>query len=346
MTAPPPPADDSRRLETIDRNARLQTQLVEDLLDVSAIITGKFRLDLRPVEIGRVIAAGVESMRSAADDKRLALEWQPGPDVGIVRGDPERLQQICGNLLANAIRFTPEGGRIRVTLTADAHRVQLVVADSGRGIAPEFLPHVFEHFRQEEPATTRRHRGLGLGLAIVRHLVELHGGEVRATSDGLGRGATFTVELPLASPSAAAGWRASGDLVFDELPTLDGVSVLVVDDEPDTRDLLRTILEKRGARVALAAGAREARDLFERTAPRLVLSDVMMPDGDGYELIGWLRARDRTRAVRTPAIALTAYASAQDRARALDAGFDVHVAKPIEPGELVEAVAALMAGRE
>ena len=331
-----------RALETIERNARLQTQLVEDLLDVSAIITGKFRLDLRPVELARVVDEAVESMRSAASAKGLTLEWQLGLGVGVVRGDPDRLQQIVWNLLSNAIKFTPSGGLVHAELSGQDGRARLVVTDTGRGIAPEFLPYVFEHFRQAEPTTTRTHRGLGLGLAIVRHLVELHGGDVRVASGGEGHGATFTVELPQQT-DAAPSWRATAAGGFDALPMLDGVTVLVIDDEADTRELLRTILEKRGARVAMAGSAPEAREALAHSAPRVVVSDIMMPGEDGYDLVAWLRRLDAERGTRTPAIALTAYASANDRERALAAGFDVHVPKPIEPGELVEAVAALAA---
>ncbi len=332
-----------RALEPIERNARLQTQLVEDLLDVSAIITGKFRLDLRSVELSSVVEEAVESMRSAAEAKKLVLEWARAPGIGVVRGDPDRIQQIVWNLLSNAIKFTPAGGVVRVSLRPVGNRARLVVDDTGRGISADFLPHVFEHFRQADATATRSHRGLGLGLAIVRHLVELHGGEVRAESGGEGRGATFTVELPQLPDVVPAAWRAAGAGGFDSLPALDGITVLVVDDEADTRDLLRTVLEKRGARVSTAASAGEARQAFVRVAPRVVVSDIMMPGEDGYQLAAWVRTLDVERGTRTPLIALTAYASAQDRGRALAAGFARPGPKPLEPGELVEAVAAVLA---
>lgn len=334
----------ARALETIERNARLQTQLVEDLLDVSAIVTGNLRPDVERLDLLGVATAAVESVRSAAAAKRIHVEARCEP-VGLVSGDPARLQQVVVNLLSNALKFLPEGGRIDVTLTGHDNRARLSVSDTGRGIAPEFLPHVFEHFRQADAATTRSYRGLGLGLAIVRHIVELHDGTVRAASAGAGQGATFTVELPTLSIEPAGGEPSPRPTPAESGPTLDGTTVLVVEDDPDARELLQTILERRGARVVAVESAAAGRAALGRTGPDVVVSDIMMPDEDGYQFVRWLRAEDAIHGRRTPAVALTAYASADDRARVLAAGYDMHLAKPVEPGALVRAVASAAAAR-
>jgi signal transduction histidine kinase/CheY-like chemotaxis protein len=330
----------TRGLEVIDRNARLQAQLIEDLLDVSRIITGKLRLDIRAIELVPVIEAALDAVRGAAEAKTIVLETVFDEEVGPVRGDPDRLQQVVWNLLANAIKFTPAAGRVTVGARAAGSEVEIAVTDTGQGIDGDFLPFVFDRFRQSDSA--RGSGGLGLGLAIVRHLTELHGGTVAVHSDGPGQGTTFTVRLPLASArdAAAAATLTRGGARF---PSLAGVRVLVVDDDEDARHLLALILEQCEAEVVTAASAQEAlRQLAERT-PDVVVSDINMPEHDGYAFVRELRTRG-SEAPRVPTVALTASARGEDRRRALAAGFDVHVAKPIEPAALAEIVAELVAG--
>ena len=338
-----------RGLEVIERNVQAQTRLIEDVLDVSRIITGKMQLNVRRVEMGGVIDAAIESVRPAAEAKKIeVVSIVEGPAT--IMGDGERLQQVVWNLLSNAIKFTPNGGRIEVRLRTRGDEVDLEVTDSGKGIPPEFLPYVFDRFRQADSSSTRAHGGLGIGLALVRHLVELHGGSVQAKSAGEGRGSTFAIRLPVAGPAlepgdvapvpAATVSRAS----LTGLPTLEGLRVLVVDDEADARDLIGVILRGRGAAVDAAASAGEALDAIERARPDVVVSDISMPESDGYEFIRELRRRDAAAGAVTPAVALTAYARSQDRERALAAGFQLHLAKPVEPDDLVLAVAQ-MAGR-
>ncbi len=334
-------------LAVIGRNARVQTQLIEDLLDMSRIISGKVRLDVQRVELPTVIEAAAEAVQHAADAKRIRLQQVLDPLAGPVSGDPNRLQQVVWNLLSNAIRFTPADGRVQVLLERVNSHVEITVSDSGQGIRPEFLPHVFDRFRQADSSTTRRHGGLGLGLAIVKHLVELHGGTVRAKSPGEGQGATFVVHLPL---TVVHGDNAPGHRVHpqsgagaDDLcdpPKLTGVRVLVVDDEPDAAALVRRVLEDCGAEVLTASGGREGLESLDRNGADVLLSDIGMPDMDGYEMMRAARAKG----VATPAAALTAYARSEDRRRAMMAGFQTHVAKPVEPNELVAVVASL-AGR-
>jgi signal transduction histidine kinase/CheY-like chemotaxis protein len=349
-------ADFERALEIVERNAQAQKKLIDDLLDISRIITGKLRLDVRPVDLAAVVTATVDALRPTAEAKAIRLQPLLDPQAGPVSGDPDRLQQVVWNLLSNAIKFTPKGGRVQVRLERINSHVEIVVSDSGRGISTEFLPHVFDRFRQADGTSTRKHGGLGLGLSIVRQLVELHGGTVGVESEGEGRGATFIVQLPLMVTSRqpdATGTlprrhpTAGGDdLSFDCPPSLEGLRVLVVDDEADTRRLLRTVLERCGTEVTTAASAAEALESFLETKPDILISDIGMPEEDGYELIGKLRAAEANRGDnrRTPAIALTAYARVEDRVRALNAGFQVHVPKPIEPVELLAVVASL-AGR-
>jgi PAS domain S-box-containing protein len=344
----------ARALESIERNAKAQGRLIDDILDVSRIITGKLRLDVRPVDLASVIEGAVESVRPAAEAKGIRLQrvLDTGPQV--VSGDPERLQQVVWNLLSNAVKFTPKGGRVQVRLERINSHVEIVVSDTGRGINADVLPHVFERFLQADSSTTREHSGLGLGLAIVRHLAELHGGTVRAESAGEGQGATFTVDLPLmivrppqpavareeerAHPTADTGER----LVCP--PELEGLHVLFVDDEEDARALLTTILESCGARVTAVGSAREALDELGREKFDVLLSDIGMPGEDGYWLIKRVRKLPPERGGRTPAAALTAYARAKDRLRVLRSGYQMHVPKPVEPAELV-AVVANLAGR-
>jgi len=346
-------ADFEHALEIVERNALAQNKLIDDLLDISRIITGKLRLDVRSVDPASVVAAVVESLRPSAEAKAIRLQTLIDPHAGPISGDADRLQQIVWNLLSNAIKFTPKGGRVQVRLErADSH-VEIVVSDSGKGIGAEFLPHVFDRFRQADSTSTRKHGGMGLGLSIVRQLVELHGGTVSVESGGAGQGATFIVQLPqLAArrqPNAAARPRrhptaGSNGLAFDCPPSLKGLRVLVVDDETDTRRLLRTILEQCGSEVTTAGSAAEAMTAFTESKPDVLISDIGMPEEDGYELIGKLRASEAKIGGRIPAVALTAYARLEDRVRALNAGFQVHVPKPIEPVELLAVVASL-AGR-
>jgi signal transduction histidine kinase len=338
-----------RALETIERNARLQAQLIEDLLDVSRIISGKLRLEVRPVDLPLVIDAALDVVRPAASAKGVMLETDIDRSTAPVAGDPARLQQVVWNLLSNAVKFTPESGRVDVRLARVAGRAEIQVRDTGAGIAPELLPHIFERFRQGDGSSTRAHGGLGLGLAIVRHLVELHGGTSTAASEGAGKGSVFTVSIPLAvvwatSPAAAVDTPPDGVAALRPSPTLSGIRVLIVDDLDDARELLKTLLEQYGAEVLTARSAPEARMTLGRFAADVLVSDIEMPDEDGYALIRSLRARRPSREATLPAVALTAYASAGDRSRALAAGFQVHVAKPVDPAELVEIVGKL-AGR-
>lgn len=342
----------NRALETIERNARSQAQLIDDLLDISRIITGKIRLNVQTVELLAVIEAAMDTVRPAADAKNIRLQSVLDPAAGPVLGDSERLQQIVWNLLSNAIKFTPKRGRVQVCLQRINSHVEIIVADTGQGISAEFLPYVFERFRQADSSITRSLGGLGLGLAIVRQLVELHGGTVHAESPGEGQGATFTVKLPLMAvgPTVIEPERVhpavGGRVPFDCSPRLDGLRILIVDDDADIRDLLTYTLEVCGAEVIAAASADEAISaLTESSAPaNILISDIGMPDEDGYALLRRVRALEPEKGGGIPAIALTAYARTQDRRAALLAGFQSHVAKPVEPAELI-AVIANLAGR-
>ncbi|WP_437611057.1 PAS domain-containing protein [Sorangium sp. So ce834] len=341
-------------LAVIDRNARAQAQLIEDLLDMGRITSGKLRLDVQPLDLHDVVGAAVSSVAPSAEAKGIQLEKISSPAVGVTRGDPSRLQQVVWNLLSNSIKFTPEGGSVQVKVSRAGNHVEITVSDTGEGIEPEFLPYVFERFRQADASTTRRHGGLGLGLAIVKHLVELHGGTVRATSAGVGKGTTFTVELPLGVAHAPAEGgtdgrevdaRASVDDIC-ELSDLSGISVLFVDDALDTRDMVRTFVEERKARVRLAGSGEEALRLIELERPDVLVSDIGMRGMDGYELIRRVRALPRERGGDVPAVALTAYAGNEDRTRALLAGFQTHLAKPIQPTELLMVIGVLAARGE
>jgi PAS domain S-box-containing protein len=338
-------------LDVIERNARAQTQLIEDLLDMSRITSGKMRLDIQSVEPVAFINAALETVKPAAAAKGVRLERILDPAAGPVSGDPNRLQQVVWNLLSNAIKFTPREGKVQVVLQRANSHIEISVADTGAGIRPEFLPEVFDRFRQADASITRKHGGLGLGLSIVKHLVELHGGAVRVASAGEGRGTTFAVELPLAvvqrrdAPEPRLHPAARREAAPDyRLANLAGVRVLIVDDELDARDLLRRVLADCGAEVLAAASAREALELVRLQRPQLLVSDIGMPEVDGYELLRQVRALGAAQGGRIPAIALTAFARSEDRTRALRAGFLVHVAKPVEPAELVATVASV-AGR-
>jgi PAS domain S-box-containing protein len=336
-------------LETIERNAHAQAQLIDDLLDVSRIIAGNLRLDVRQVEPGSFIEAAVEALRPAAEAKGVRIRKVLDTGVVSVAGDPARLQQVIWNLLSNAIKFTPKGGSVQVRLERIDSRIEIAVSDTGAGIDTEFLPHVFERFRQADQKTTRHHGGLGLGLAIVRHLVELHGGTVEADSPGEGRGSTFVVKLPVVAvyqKETLAGrvHPAAGDALpsYDCVERLDGLKVLVVDDEVDTRELFKAGIGQCGAEVLTAGSAREALATLEESRPDLLISDIGMPGEDGYELIRKVRALPAARGGKIPAIALTAYARTEDRLRALRAGYQMHIAKPVELAELVAVMASLV----
>lgn len=333
-------------VEVIERNARVQAQLIEDLLDMSRIISGKIRLEVQRVELQDVVKAAAASVRHSAEQKQIALNLRLDPMAGPVRGDPARLQQCIWNLLSNAIKFTPSGGHIQVILERVGGDLQLRVADTGIGIKPEFLPHVFERFRQADGSTTRKHAGLGLGLSIVKHLVELHGGTVRVSSPGVDQGATFTIDFPLmpATPTrndSAVATPVQSPAVALDFPSLKGITVLIVDDEPDARFLAQRVLEECGARVVTAASAHEGLERVIVEHPHMILSDIGMPDVDGYEFIRQVRKLAPEQGGRTPAAALTAFARAEDRTRALRAGYQSHVSKPVQPSELTAVVASL-----
>lgn len=335
-------------IEAIERCAVAQAQLIDDLLDVSRIVSGKFRMDVRPLDLPGVIDAAVAAARPAAEAKQIRVEVVIEPGVGAMLGDAARLQQVVWNLLSNAVKATGRGGRIAIRLSRAESHVELSVSDDGAGIDRELLPQVFQHFRQGEAGTTRRHGGLGLGLAIVRHIVELHGGQVYAESDGPGRGACFRVLLPVPVTSPAgtalptrrgAGVAAPG---FASDPAdLQGVRVLVVDDEPDSNAAVQAVLVRCGAEVRVAASAQQALEIFGRWRPDVLVSDIGMPGEDGYSLIAKVRGRAPEAGGDVPALAVTAYARGEDGVRTLAAGFQAHLAKPIEPSELGAAVVRL-----
>jgi signal transduction histidine kinase/CheY-like chemotaxis protein/PAS domain-containing protein len=347
------PQELTQGLETIERNARVQTQLIEDLLDMSRITSGKLRLDVQTVVPMLVVEAAIATLGPTADAKGVRLEKLLDPSAGPVAGDPGRLQQIVWNLLSNAIKFTPRGGKVQVILHRVDSQVEISVADTGIGVDPQFLPHVFDRFRQADASSTRSHSGLGLGLAIVKSLVELHGGHARVTSAGEGQGTTFTVSLPLSvvRVTGLADERRHPSAAAPALPAyepfdLNGIRVLVVDDEQDARTLVERLLVDCGAQVFLAGTADEALALVERERPHLMVSDIGMPGVDGYELLRRIRALGARDGVRVPAIALTAFARSEDRTRALRAGFLAHVAKPVEASELIATIASVVGRTE
>jgi len=344
----------ARALETIERNAKAQSQLIEDILDVSRVITGKLRLEVQPIDLTSLIESSINAVLPAADAKGIRLQRVLDSGASMVSGDPARLQQVIWNLLSNAIKFTPKEGKVQIRLERINSHVEIIVTDSGQGISPDVLPHIFERFQQADSTTTRAHSGLGLGLAIVRHLVEMHGGTVEAESGGEGQGATFIVKLPLvvvrslnvrrASDAERVHPTASPGVPFHCPPELDGLRLLIVDDEEDTRTLLKMVLEKCGAQVTVAASAQEALTSLKESRPDVLVSDLGMPEEDGYSLIKKVRALSAADGGQTPAAALTAYARVEDRMRVLRSGFQIHLPKPIEPAELV-AVVANLAGR-
>jgi signal transduction histidine kinase/DNA-binding response OmpR family regulator len=333
----------TRAFETIERNARAQAQLIDDLLDVSRIITGKLEVKLSPVDLSPAIEAAIDSVRPTFEAKAISFEPALDSAVCLVPGDANRLQQIFGNIFNNAVKFTPRGGRVSVKVQRDASHVQIEISDTGIGIAPEFLPYIFDRFRQADGSTTRLHGGLGLGLAIVRHLVELHHGNIAVESPGKGKGSTFKINLPLAPgnlPEGSDNGEQASKVIIavNESKTLDGLRVLVIDDEADSRDLITAILTRYGSEVICTPSVSEAIRTFQDWSPDLVVSDIGMPDEDGFSLIKKLRKLRSKHAKQVPAIALTAYATTEDRARVLKAGFQIHVAKPIEPEELVRSI--------
>jgi PAS domain S-box-containing protein len=334
-------------LEVIERNARVQTQLIADLLDMSRIISGKLRLDVQQVELASVISAALDSVRPSAEFKQIRLQKVLDPIAGPVSGDPNRLQQIIWNLLSNAIKFTPKGGRVEVLLERVNSHVEITVSDTGQGISADFLPHVFDRFRQADSSTTRHQGGLGLGLAIVKQLVELHGGRITAKSRGEGQGATFSLILPLAVTRHAPERRqhpsrSDGPPSFDlKQISLACAKVLVIDDEADARDLIQRLLTERGACVIVAESADRGLELVQSEKPDLILSDIGMPNKDGYDFIRALRKLPSEQGGKTPAVALTAFARSEDRTRAMMAGYQVHLSKPVESQELIATVASL-----
>lgn len=335
-------ANITKALEIIERNAKLQGKLIEDILDVSRIVQGQIRLNTRPVHLVPIINAAIQSLRPTAEIKAIQVETILNPNMIQVMGDAERLQQVLWNLLSNAIKFTPVGGRVKVGLEQVNSRARITVSDTGKGIGADFLPYVFEPFRQADATTTRSQNGLGLGLAIVRHLVEMHAGTVYATSAGEGLGATFTVELPIIDLQQQP--IPEKQVRFDHLPVLDGLQVLVIDDNADTCELTAVILKECGAQVTAVLSVAEAVDVLTRLKPDVLISDIGMPEEDGYSLIRHVKALEAERGWKFPTIALTAFASEQERDRALKAGFQMHVTKPVEPAQFVTVVANL-AGR-
>jgi signal transduction histidine kinase/ActR/RegA family two-component response regulator len=337
-------------LEVIEQSAKSQAGLVDDILDTARIITGRLKLDARPVQIERVFQAAVEVIRPSADAKRIALHVVTDDRSGIVFGDANRLQQVIWNLLSNAVKFTTEGGRVEAELNRTDGHVEITVTDTGMGIDPQFMPYIFDRFRQADSTSTRKYSGLGLGLAIVRHVVEMHGGTVDASSPGQGQGATFKVRFPAASAHLtqpeprpmAAGWKQTTQAnQIEGAKDLGGVRVLVVEDDLDTLEMLRALFQNRGAEVMTASSADDALTALEHAVPDALVSDLAMPGQDGYELIERIRQRGAEWGGNIPAVALTAYARVEDRARALTSGFQVYLPKPVDPHELVAVVAHL-----
>ena len=337
-----------RAVETIERNARSQSQLIDDLLDVSRIITGKLQIEPRSIDLRSVIEAAIEAVRPSFEAKEIQFETVMDATACPVSGDANRLQQIFWNLFSNAVKFTPPKGKVQVELKRCQPMVTISVTDSGIGINPEFVPYIFDRFRQADGSTTRAHGGLGLGLSIVKHLVELHEGTVEVQSEGQDRGATFTVSFPIAaagssevSPEPAADSQSNG--IRPEFSTiLTGLRILVVDDEADSRDVVNAILTRCGGEVICCESTQKALEIFREWKPDLLVSDIGMPIEDGYELIKKLRKLRIKGAKQVPAVALTAYATKEDKARALEAGFQMHVPKPIEPGALIQTIVAIM----
>jgi signal transduction histidine kinase/CheY-like chemotaxis protein len=334
----------SRALQTIDRNTVAMAELIDDLLDMSRIVSGRLRMDRQRVDLATVLEAAIESIRPAAEAKSIAITLLRDTKPAVLTGDSVRLQQVIWNLLSNAVKFTARGGHVEIVQRQVHSSAEIRVTDSGRGIAPAFLPYIFDPFRQEVATSSRARGGLGLGLAIARRLIELHGGQISVESEGEGRGATFTVTLPLGAVAAVSPADSAKDDTSREASKyhdLSGVHVLVVDDHGDSRDLIRAVLETCGAEVDTAADVDEAMTAFVHRVPNVLISDIGMPGQDGYELIQKVRRLPAHRGGSVPAAALSAYARTEDRRRALNAGYSMHLAKPIEPGELIDVVASL-----
>jgi len=345
-------ANAERAIETIERNARSQARLIDDLLDVSRIITGNLRLELDPLNLAPIVEAAVDALRPTADAKGIGLRMEFAPVSCLVRGDANRLRQVIWNLLSNAIKFTPKRGKVTITLDCVESLARLSVRDTGEGISAEFLPYVFDRFRQAEGSISRKQGGLGLGLAVVRHLVELHGGNVSANSEGLDKGSTFQVELPVAQerrdPARAEERRKEIERrrsLGGERVSLDGIHVLIVEDDEDSRKLLSVMLKQHGAEVTSASSAADAYRLFNEKLPDVLISDIGMPEQDGYELMRRIRKLPVEKGGLIPALALTGYATRKDHDLSLSAGYHRHIAKPIEQGELVAAIASLVGTR-
>jgi len=345
------PEKHRQAIETIARNANSQCQLIDDLLEVSRIITGKLRLDFAPCALQPIIQAATESIRPTAEAKGVRLECSLPPEIDVVYGDSERLQQVVWNLLSNAVKFTPAGGSVQIELKQINSHAAISVQDTGTGIKPDFLPYVFDRFRQADGSTTRAFGGLGLGLAIVRHLVELHGGNASAESEGENHGSTFVVRLPLVQsmdhglhPLHPPVSRPATAIRTDPATGLSGIRVLMVDDEFDARELVVTMLEKDGAQVKAVGSAKEALEEIGVWKPDVLIADIGMPDEDGYGLIRRVRALSKEQGGATPALALTAYARTEDRARALSAGYQVHLSKPVDRSELAAVICRLSVG--
>jgi signal transduction histidine kinase/ActR/RegA family two-component response regulator len=340
-----------RALEVIERNVTSQAQLIDDLVDVSRVVSGKFRLDVRPIDLMPVIKAAAESQIPASDAKQIRLQLVLDERAGMISGDSERLQQVMWNLISNAIKFTAKGGRVQVVLQRAESHVEISVSDSGVGIDHDFLPHVFEPFRQATVGSMRRHGGLGLGLSIVRHIVELHGGEITAESEGTGLGSKFTVKFPLLATTRQVSEPVRRHPIAGDTPAevhlgrLDGIRVLVVDDEPSASEALMVLFNSCGAEARIAGSAAEALALFDVWQPGVVVSDIAMPGEDGYSLIRKIRLRPPQRGGGIPAVALTAYAKIEDRVTILASGFQMYLSKPANPNELVAVVASLAKGR-
>jgi signal transduction histidine kinase/ActR/RegA family two-component response regulator len=341
------PGQVKQMAEIIERNGRMQLQLIEDLLDIARIISGKLKLEVQPVDLVTVITAALDVVRPALQAKGIELHASLDPLAGQVTGDPDRLQQVVWNLLSNAIKFTPQGGRAEIVLRREDPHVQIIVRDTGKGIEREFLPHIFERFRQSDMSSTRRVGGLGLGLSLVKHLVELHGGTVDADSPGAAQGSVFTIRLPLRAIYTAPPTerKSMAALLNSGAQSLRELRALIVDDEEDVRLLLAMTLESYGARVHAVPSGRQALDVLDRQAGQgfdVLICDIGMPDEDGYSVIRKVRKLTADRGSQVPAIALTAYGRAEDRVRALGAGFQMHIAKPVEPDELVAVILSLV----
>jgi len=334
-----------KAFDTIERNVRAQGRLIDDLLDVSRIISGKLLIEPSRIEIAKVVEAAAESIGPTAEEKGINFKTTLAPEAGMVLGDPDRLQQAVWNLLSNAVKFTPEGGNVELRLTRVNSQIEIAVIDDGQGISPDFLPHVFDRFRQQDATTARQHGGLGLGLAIVRHLAELHGGSARVESEGEGRGATFTITLPVAADLAPPPGKARQSSIISEsytnLPSLDGVRILLVDDLAEARELITFALVNKGAEVRTADSATEGLSVLGEWRPDVILSDIAMPSEDGYAFIRKVRKMSEEKGGKIPAAALTAYVGSKERLKSLDAGYQAYITKPVEWSELIMIVASL-----